>query len=897
MKKRILRQGGVPLLAACLTFVLFLLFFALYGLYPAGNKSVVWCDMEQQAVPLLVQFKQMAARGESISFSALNAGGMTFYGVFFFFLSNPLSLLVLLCDIPADMLVNLLVIMKLALAAGTAAIWLRYRVPELPAAPQILLAMMYGCSGYGLFYYQNLMWLDIMVMLPLLFISLHILFRKQNPLPYFLTLCMTMLLCFYLCYMIVLYVLIAASLAVRFLVPAEQRGKTARCLWGASFTAACLTAVIWLPCFTQVMRSARSDGLIAGLMNTYLVNHLPDKLSLLGCTAMGFAVLPVLWLRGKQKDGQARYDRAMLLLLTAAMLLDPVNAMWHTGSYQAFPLRWGMIPLLLLLTYAARRLVSPAQADGKPPRKSTAILVMCIAAAVCGGTAAAMIFFAGDRILSYIRTLWVDETSFFLLLIPILLLAVSYGLCLHFCRRKALSVRVGTVFLSLLFCAEFALNFHCYMGKAADEDALFGQTMDAAGRITDDSFYRLRMTKKYGHVNMVGALGYPTLSHYTSMTREDFMHGVKRMGYSSYWMEVTGTGGTVLSDAVWNIRYLLGQSPDWASDVETVWTNSTLSIGKRGFRLPGAVLTDAQPEDIAALPEGKRADVQRALAKQYLGLDDCVTEYPVTAQHGCTVTTEDSGHTVCRLDSDSDEGIISFAFFVSGRQSLYFDLYTQTGNRLYNPRNGAGTVMLNGRTIRTPYPENNTNGLVWLCDAENEYVSVRFKAKKDFTCESFGVFGLDLVQLEDAAQTVRGAEIQYHGGTYSTEIQADKPGTVILSAAYDEGFTAEVNGQPAAVYRVNDCMCAVRVGAGTNRITLKSHVQGLNTALLIAGFGLLCTALWYLLRGKLSDKLMRGLERVSAYGLQAAFLLILLGVYLMPVVLCIAGMIRDARLF
>ena len=35
---------------------------------------------------------------------------------------------------------------------------------------------------------------------------------------------------------------------------------------------------------------------------------------------------------------------AVFIVLGLAAILDPINIMWHGGSYQAFPLRWGMIP-------------------------------------------------------------------------------------------------------------------------------------------------------------------------------------------------------------------------------------------------------------------------------------------------------------------------------------------------------------------------------------------------------------------------------------------------------------------------------------------------------------------------------------------------------------------------
>ena len=910
LRRNIIRQLSGALLAGAVTLLLFLIGFRIFGIYPLGRNSIVWCDMEQQAVPLLMHFKQLVMRGESIAYSALDAGGMQFYGVFFFFLSNPLSLLVLVTDIPADMLVDLLVIAKLALASATAALWIRSRVPKLHTAPLVVLAVMYGCSGYGLFYYQNLMWLDILVMLPVLMIALGILLRQADARPYFLALSIMMLLCFYLCYMIVLFLLIYTALSVHFLVPKERRGLTAMRLWGASFAAAVLTAPVWLPCFLQVMSSARSGGLIAHLTDSYLVNHLDDKLALLGCTAICFTVLPHLWKRDRDPQPVTLRDRALCLLLTLPVLFDPINDMWHTGSYQAFPLRWGMIPILLLLTLAAR-LLADRTASPLKWHKPVRYLVLAVSVMLCAAAVVLVILFGGEPILGYVRTLWVDEYGFFILLVPILLAAFAYGLCMRLYRARQIRLPLCAVCMSVLFLCEFSLSFYCYMGKAADPDALYAQTVSAANRIDDDGFYRVRMTKKYAHANMIGALGYPTLSHYTSMTRADFMKGVKRAGYSSYWMEVTGTGGTVLTDAIWNIRYLLGQRADFPSWTEQVWSDNVLTINKTAMTMPGAVIVNQAPDEITALPAGSRAGVQAYLAQQMLGVSGIVQEYPVTESFGVelvrgdiqpltwqladgTPHTEDfSGSASCMLTDPDENGEIRFAFFVKGRQALYFDLYSQTETELGNPRNGAVSVARDGKTCAANYPENSNNGLVYLGEAENAYVSVRLTVKHGFSCESFGVFGLDLDALDAAMQQTKGAELSYHSGRYTASVQSDAPATLILSVPYDGSFTAAVNGEDAAVYCVNECQAAVQIPAGTSQVVLQFHVHGLRAALMIAAAGLLVILAVLMLRKRIPGRLRQTAESLSARALELSLLGIILLVYLMPVVLCIWGGIRT----
>ena len=52
--------------------------FAGNGLYPFGDKTLAWCDMHQQVLPLLLDFKDILEGKGDFLFNWQNAGGMNF---------------------------------------------------------------------------------------------------------------------------------------------------------------------------------------------------------------------------------------------------------------------------------------------------------------------------------------------------------------------------------------------------------------------------------------------------------------------------------------------------------------------------------------------------------------------------------------------------------------------------------------------------------------------------------------------------------------------------------------------------------------------------------------------------------------------------------------------------
>ena len=199
--------------------------FACYGLFPFGGNTLSWCDMDQQVLPLLMDWKDILEGNGSLFLNLQNAGGMNFWGVFLFFLSSPFSFLVAFVE-KSDFwyFANLLVAMKMAVCSVTAAVFFRKRFPALDWPAGVMLSVMYACSGYALLYYQNVVWLDVMYLFPLFLLALLRLAEREKPLAYILALSAMLTVHFYLSYMLVIFLILASGIWL-FTLPKERRGR------------------------------------------------------------------------------------------------------------------------------------------------------------------------------------------------------------------------------------------------------------------------------------------------------------------------------------------------------------------------------------------------------------------------------------------------------------------------------------------------------------------------------------------------------------------------------------------------------------------------------------------------------------------------------------------------
>ena len=805
--------------AAVLTAATLLTVYALYGLYPFGTDSLSWCDMDQQSVPLLMDFKDILSGNGNIFLNMGNAGGMEFWGVFFFFLASPFSFLVAFVE-KSDMLtfMNILVLLKMAFSAVTASVFFTSCFKRVNPLTNTALSVSYALCGFGLMFYQNIIWLDMLCSFPLLLLSIRRLMEKKKPDAFICMLSLSVILNYYISYMLVIFILLGVPLWILICSPADERRRLSALFVVSCFTAALLTAVVWLPSLIQYLQSARGTGLLDSLKSGSFEGPYTTKFLLLMCTPLIFAAVPFISFKDNSKRRAAVWTSIMFALTLVASIIEPINKMWHTGSYQAFPLRYGYMIVFLGLVLAAYVIDvhDGSKMKGGTPKAFLGAAFCVTAVYLCGSILTENYF---SSISKFTSTLWGDDTSFSLLLMWFMVGVFAFICLFALMKSNKLSKRVFSVFVSIAVIIGCVFNGGVYVGSAAGSDDSFRTEMDLAGRIDEDDFYRVKTRNKYFVVNQIGAMGYNSLAHYTSLTDEDYMFAMKKLGYSSYWMEVNSNGGTLMTDAVLQNDYSVSKNTTFAFSGNVVYQNDTYCIIESLFDMPAAVKLAADPLQYRYLPVAERSEIQNYIYRLYTGnRDSVVTKYEHTRISNVDYAYEDGLYSFT-LPQDS-QGRLYFEIWVSGRQSLYFDAFKDISNSLREALNDSFSVSVNGSVIQSSYPSQSSNGFVYLGDYEDEYVSVTVTVKKNAVASSFGVFSVDADKVEQACSNVSGCDIVVSGNTITAETEAVSGEYLYLPLPYADGYRATVNGEDVDIYVVNDAFMAIPLREGMNNIVL-----------------------------------------------------------------------------
>lgn len=839
-----------PIITFAAVSIIYLLFFALLGFYPFGGRSIAWCDLEQQYVPLLMELRGIIKSGDSLLLGK-GGGGMNLWGVFLFFVSSPLSLLSLLVkEEKMIYFINLLTILKLAFCGSSASYYFQKIFRSLPDGFNILLSIMYSFSGYAMMYYQNNMWLDIMIVFPLLLLSMFRLCSSGKWGAYAILLSISMFMNFYISYMLVVFIVISFGIMMIFCCKREHRGDRAVKFILADICAALISAVVWLPAFKQFCCSGRGESTWELFINGFFFEDSLDKMSLLMCTPIILsAIIIMVFRRELFKHGRAAFFAVMTLILLAGTFVSPINKIWHTGSYQAYPLRYGFIIILFAFSICAvllskRRGVTPKLQRNKSRQiHAMMILLVLIYTALI---IPAIIY--SDRFTSYVTTLRVNEIDATVAAAYGIIAATLFTVFIINYRRRNITKRFSVILMTFVMLSGSYLNFNIYFGNITDVTERFNQTMTLTDKIDDSSYFRAKSMKRYFYSNMLEAIGFNSIGHYTSLTNRDFLFTAKQLGYSAYWLDTSTNGGTLITDAFLMNKYLIGVSSDMNSFYQPYNAEDTLKIYSNTIVSEGAVISSVKPEELLGFNETSRMESSAYIAEKVYGAVDIITTAEPYAYENLTVS-DDNGQKSFEINDSSKDAYINYSLFVSGKCELYFDLFSNYTTALTEPYFGAVSIYVNGNSVEKNFPNKKANGIIDLGTYENKYVSIKIVVHKAFTADSFGVYLLDGNRAAECIEGVKTGLMEVDGNKIKITAESPDEGYIYIPIAYSKGYKAELNGEKTAVAEVLSSFMAVKLERGSNELILTYYPDGFIAGMIISILGVVAFIL-LMLRGK-----------------------------------------------
>lgn len=347
-------------------------YFIYRGFAPFGSSSVMTVDMGQQYVDFFSYFRTTLLHDPSGFFYSFGkALGGDMLGTWSYYLMSPFNLLLLLFPLSKlPSVVAIITILKYAFAGLTSAILFIKTRPQTNGWITVGFATTYSLIGWMVANQLNILWVDGVILLPLIFLGLNQLLKGQSTKLYIISLAAVLMINYYIGWMIAIFV--GAYTVIFTLCKAYETTQSYLKVFlkwlGASLVSGALAAWILIPTFKALASSKMGvQQLIFAFKFEYnplnmiakFVNGAFDFTQLPKGTPnifVGSAVL-ILFLYSFFSPTINRRRKIANGLLTAFLVLSmsfqPLDVIWHGMAAPVwYPYRFSFVFSFLLIVIA-----------------------------------------------------------------------------------------------------------------------------------------------------------------------------------------------------------------------------------------------------------------------------------------------------------------------------------------------------------------------------------------------------------------------------------------------------------------------------------------------------------------------------------------------------------------
>ncbi|MBQ9519021.1 MAG: YfhO family protein, partial [Firmicutes bacterium] len=512
-------------------------------------------------------------------------------------------------------------------------------------------------------------------------------------------------------------------------------------------------------------------------------------------------------LAGQKPVRRDIFNIIMLILLIIPLFAEPVNIMWHFGSYDSFPCRYAFILTFAALEAYAAYTVSVKERTHKKYAVYICIILMflCIAAAAAFG-------------LGFMRYGIYDIALYkkYIMLFPLLIL--MFALMHAFISRRAAGfITVTSAFcLSVILCIGFISPLRNAEYDSAQTTATMNTfikestMLDGALDFKNDNITRIKTVTPDLSPNFGLILERPTLSSWTNEASYGYLDQMRRFGYGIIKTKILSEGGTAFTDAFLNVGTVVSKYPVNEELYEKTQTVGDFNIYRCKNVFPFGLLVTKNFFITSFPAEGIK--MQNLLYNNLTGsleniIEDVKPYYDHTEKvgewDGYCYALDIKGKKTLYARTDPENKSNGYVFYINGA-AHYFPYFDDPNAYIY--------------------PREHINGFVELGTFENENVSlVVASPDKDLEMLEIGLLDNDrLENLIKCYENQHAENVVADKNKMSMTAEAPCDCFMFLPVEYDINWEAEVNGQKADILPVlNNAFMAVDLPAGHCDIKMK----------------------------------------------------------------------------
>ncbi len=774
--------------------------FVQRGIFPFGDECFLRTDLYHQYAPFFSEFKYKLSTGGSLLYSWDVGMGVNFSAIYAYYLASPLNWLIILC--PKKYVIEFITIMIVLKtgACGLTMTWYLQKHTDSDRLYPAFFGIFYAMSAYMCAYSWNVMWLDCILLFPLIIYGAEKLVSENRWLMYTVTLGLSITSNYYISIMICMFLVIWFFCLVilegkmtlqRFL----RTGVQFAC---CSLIAGGLAAAVLVPEVFALQATASGDFSFPKTFTAYfsildmLARHIGnvsvetglDHWPNIYCGVAVFQLMILYVVNRKVPLKEKAVYGTVLIFFLASFSINVLNYIWHGFHYpNSLPARQGFIYIFLVL-YLCCRAVYLRDGNTKADLKLSFLLSFCF------------IIFCQK---------FVDNEDFhFVVYYAALLFVALYGLILWMIRVRRLNLNTAAFFLLALVAVEAAINMTATTVPTTNRKNYVADNADVISlrnTVADQPFTRFEKVKRKSKDD--GAwMNFPSVSLFSSMAYKNLGNFLRNLGCESSVNAYSITGSTPFADAFLNVRYAFYSSETFNPALKLKASSGEIWLYENPSTFPLAYMVAPDLQENWVLSLDDPAEVQNDLATLYSTSPLLIRNDSSTSGATCTFTAEADGE--------------YYAYAVSSKiNKVRADL----------PGGSATFDNLN----RHFFMELGT-----LYEGEKVTLQESGDASgADLNCHIYRFDYDALAELREAMVQEEMEITEFSDTHIEGTVTAANAGMLLTSIPYDKGWTVKADGRTLDTEEYFNAFLAARLPAGTHHMTFDFRPRGRTEGILI----------------------------------------------------------------
>lgn len=838
--------------------ILMLIGWVLNDFFPFGEKSFLAIDFNQQFVDLYIFMRQAIHSGDigAFFYSFTKSIGGNMIGAWAYYLLSPFNLFYVI--FPLEW-ISYAIFLSVWLRYGAMGLAMAYylvkrqRGAEQPLLT-VALATAYALNGFAVSYQMTPIFMDALWLFPLVLVALERLLDGERSYAYIFLLALTMIIQYYMGYMICLFILLYTFyyLFVRYYATYRQGYgqfliKSVLRVGLYSLIAIGLSAFILLPNIYNLLFSKGAlestlsfdwklqinpfdifPKLMLGAFDNESWSAGPNLPNIfVGSLAMVGVLL--YYFSTKIKTANKLATSLVLTLFFFSITHEFTSKIWHMGQNPAgffYRFSWLLVFFLLIIAHQGLkdRLVNSQEV------------------------------FIGIGIALLVQSIVMVKDYTFLTPEQAQASAFIFGLTwllLYFLQQN----RWQWLLILCLSFGELATNAYLSQNRLNHNNAYkFENALQVIGEAIDpirppkDDFYRISKTF-YRSKNDPMTFNYPGITNFASSlegaTRDLFENiGNSAIDASIYYY------GTPLTDALLGVKYVVNNEPFNSEDQAVLDKTYIFPTDVTRFDLiqPNHLVDQTDRFTIYQVPKtlpiafgmsSKAAQLQladnqpipnqNAIASALSGDGEALFQpvevqmIPTNLTHGKTASGED----IYSRQDPGQDGEITLTF-TPDSEAAYFINLPKSASTYENEID----ILLNGQNFdyRSKFGSDQVFNIAYQAKGQPQEFKLLIKADRQFNLTQLKVYKLDQAKLDQliTERQSEGIDVEEWGSNYvKGRLQIKESPWVYTSIPFDEGWQVKVDGKRVKDEKVWGALLGFKVEPGDHQVEMVFVPRGL----------------------------------------------------------------------